>query len=460
MPVTAFDVQRTASVVEGRPEVYTEPKPVDVFTGMTVEELRNRCRGLRVSGIGKKVELQARLRAQTKKEEIFATPTLEDVDRMNVEELQSFLRGYLVSATGPYDVLRARLKTRIRWRDGFTEKWDSEGHALPEMKVIPSEDKNVEYAESPKKLRRTTAAGGYCSQYDKRGVQLLSQKRVMVEEKYDSIRVDEKTDSGMMKWQSTHMCSFKNDDEVWPSMAMIVNRHEGGFFYGEVWMPSGSIGVFRHELKINNYGLDDFQYTVSPDRALVIVVTAKELRTMYAVGNDGRTLMKTVYQKAKIEMIFLAVQNVGNHLFMEIFGGDYQKKIRENPISVFSSMHTSSVHLMYGTMRPVKALVDLLKPNRLSGGVSFEIRKIEMISTNPDGGDENGDLNKSDENGRLDAMPSLSHETPVTAPVTAPDIDPEMPLPMWPVEGGDHEGWPAEWDEGMDSDMKALFDDL
>ena len=93
MPVTAFDVQRTASVVEGRPEVYTEPKPVDVFTGMTVEEMRNRCRGLRVSGIGKKVELQARLRAQTKKEEMFATPTLEDVDRMNVEELQSFLRG-------------------------------------------------------------------------------------------------------------------------------------------------------------------------------------------------------------------------------------------------------------------------------------------------------------------------------------------------------------------------------
>lgn len=228
-------------------------------------------------------------------------------------------------------------------------------------------------------------------------------------------------------------------------------------------MPAGTIGVFRHELKINSYGMDDFQYMVSAERALVIVVTANELRTMYAVENGGDTLMKTVYENAKIQMIFLAVQNVGKHLFMEIFGGGYQKKIEENPITVFASMQSSSVHLMYGQVRPVMTLSALLKPNMLSGGMPFEIQELVMISMKSTTGnatgnalssgvDGNGDLNHSDEKDRLEAMPSLSHRTPF--------IHPDMPLPMWPDEGGSYENSPVEWDNDIEKDMNALFGDI
>ena len=474
MPVSVFDAQRIASVLEQRPEVYTIPKPVDVFTGMTVDQMRNRCRGLRLSSIGKKHELQARLREKTKEEEQFKTPTSDDVDRMQLEELQSFLRGYLVSANGSEDVLRNRLKARIMWRNGFCENWDSAGHALPEMKVIPSEDGDVESGQSPKKLRRTTAmdamyvdgaAGGYCSETGKgnpSNVQLHNQKQVKIEEKYDSICVVQKTETGTLNWQSSHKCSFKHDKHVWLSVAMIVNKHEGGFFYGEVWMPAGTIGVFRHELKINSYGFDDFQYTVSSERALVLVVTAQELRTMYAVESGGGTLMKTVYEKAKIDMIFLAVQNVGSHLFVEIFGGGYQKKIKENPVCVFASMQSSSVHLTYGQMRPIKALGDLLKPNMLSGGVPFKIPELGMLLMNPGKGDGNGDvnsdidLNKSDEMDRLGSMPSLSH----TTSVAAPGVSSEMPLPVWPAECGSFADSPVEWDEDIEKDMNGLFEDM
>ena len=399
----AFGEQAPGAQAPGAQATETSLYHVDVFTGMTLMQLRRLCSERNMATKGSKAELQRRLRANARSTDRLCAPAQGDVDHMNDEEVKSFLRAYCVGVVASSSAeLRGRLKARVQWRDRYDPD-DALGTTTRGIEGIrdaqEAPDAQDAAGGSEQGCEGCEGSQGYEYNTD---VNVTSFRLVRLSEAREALAQTDAADGGAT-WQSSHVCRFLVQnwpvdiqnavaEQVWPGMVLVVDRKtDGGVFVGEVWMPAGLLGGARHELCIKRFGFDSFDYSAATDKKLLVVVTAVEARTLYTQQGER---IKTVFGNARIDLLFVVNHNVNKFLFIELFGGSYGKKIKQRPSSVFASMFSDAVELTYRDVRPVPGLETLLTPDVLSASIrqidTVPIARAEAPPAAGPGGDAQG----------------------------------------------------------------------